>query len=155
MPQLVKGGKYIFGWSHVSDSGRIPIPDEARIEYGFRPFEKIVIINGSRTSRGFAITKIDLIRKSPIFNNISKYKELIHFQELPDGYIQHGNKIFTWSEVDKHGYFTINEKTLRRYGVLLNDNLVVGRGSRFALAFIKTGHIVKEALMHPELITYR
>lgn len=154
MPQLVKGGKYIFGWSHVSGTGRIFIPEEARIEYNFQPSDKIIIISGSRASKGFAITKIGLIRESPIFNVISVHKELINFQDLQNGYIQYRNRIYTWSEVNTHGYFNIDEKVLKQYYVDLNDNLLVGRGSGFALAFIKTGNIVKEALMHPELITY-
>lgn len=35
MPQLVKGGKYIFGWAVVQNDGRIKIPDEAFTEYDF------------------------------------------------------------------------------------------------------------------------
>ena len=35
-----------------------------------------------------------------------------------------------------------------------NDDLLVGRGSGYALAFIKTGRIVEEALRHPELRRY-
>jgi len=29
MPQLEKGGKYIFGWSVIHEGGQIRIPDEA------------------------------------------------------------------------------------------------------------------------------
>ena len=154
MPQLVKGGKYIFGWSHVSDCGRICIPEEARIEYKFQFNDNIIIINGSRTSKGFAITKPDLIKKCPIYNRLSKHKELIQFQNLHHGYIQDKNNIYTWSRIDNQGYFHINEKILNQYYVGLNDNVLVGRGSGFALAFIKTGSIVEEAIRHPELITY-
>jgi len=33
MPQLVKGGKYVFGWSIISEYGGILIPEEALHEY--------------------------------------------------------------------------------------------------------------------------
>ena len=33
MPQLVKGGKNAHGWSEVSNTGKIAIPDEALAEY--------------------------------------------------------------------------------------------------------------------------
>ncbi len=33
MPQLVKGGKYVYGWSKVSTKGKIAIPDKAKEEY--------------------------------------------------------------------------------------------------------------------------
>ena len=155
MPQLVRGGKYIFGWSHVSETGRIRIPEEAREEYHFRPFDKIFIMSGSRTSKGFSVTKKNLIKDSVIYNKLSNHKELIHFQELPNGYIQEKDKTYTWSEVDADGYFKISEEVLKQYHVNVNENVLVGRGSGFALAFIRTGSIVKEALNHSELIVYK
>ena len=152
MPQLVKGGKYIFGWSHVSDTGKICIPEEAKDEYHFRPFDKIFIMSGSKTSKGFSITKTELIKDSVIYQKLSTYKKLIYFQELPNGYIKDKNKILTWSELDAGGCFQLSEDILKQYDVNLKDNVLVGRGSGFALAFIKTGSIVKEAMNHPELL---
>ncbi|MBN2105514.1 hypothetical protein JW835_15860 [bacterium] len=154
MPQLVKGGKYVFGWSHVSDSGKIRIPEEARDEYNLLPFDKIIIMSGSRTSKGFSVTKTDLIKKCVIYRKLSAYKDLIRFQELPDGYIQEKDKVFTWSEIDRKGYFKISKDILYRYHVNPGEKVLVGRGSGYALAFIKTGSIVKEALKHPELTVY-
>lgn len=57
MPQLVKGGKYVFGWSKVNDEGKIVIPSKAFIEYHFKAGEKIILLSGSRTSGGFGLTK--------------------------------------------------------------------------------------------------
>ena len=154
MPQLVKGGKYTFGWSKVSDSGRMYIPEEARLEYGFKPFDKIIIINGSTTSKGFAITKASMIQNSPIYQNLTKYKELVDFKELTIGYIRDKKRIYTWSEVDRQGYFKIKSDILIQYHVEINNKLLVIRGSGFALGFIKTGPIVIEARKHPELVAY-
>jgi bifunctional DNA-binding transcriptional regulator/antitoxin component of YhaV-PrlF toxin-antitoxin module len=154
MPQLVKGGKYVFGWSHVSDSGRICIPEEAREEYHFHPFDKVIIMSGSKTSKGFSITKSDLIKNCVIYDKLSTYKNLINFQELPNGYIKDKEKIYTWSEIDEEGYITLSEDILKHYKVKPKENVLVGRGSGFALAFIKTGPIVFEALKHSELNVY-
>ena len=57
MPQLVKGGKYVFGWSKVSDEGKIVTPSKAFIEYHFKAGEKIILLSGSKTSGGFRLTK--------------------------------------------------------------------------------------------------
>jgi len=51
MPQLVKGGKYTFGWSRVGDTGRIVIPAEAVEEYRLKESEKLILVPGSKTSR--------------------------------------------------------------------------------------------------------
>jgi hypothetical protein len=36
MPQLVKGGKYVFGWSIVRENNMVKIPAEAFREYGYK-----------------------------------------------------------------------------------------------------------------------
>jgi hypothetical protein len=53
MPQLTKGGKWVFGWCVVGLDGEIQIPPEAYIEYGFQPDETVVITLGSRHSGGY------------------------------------------------------------------------------------------------------
>lgn len=112
-------------------------------------------MSGSKTSKGFSITKKDLIKRCVIYNKLSSYKELINFQKLPNGYIKDKDKIYTWSEIDSDGYFKINKDILRQYNIKLKDNVLVGRGSGFTLAFIKTGSIVKEAISHSELVVYK
>lgn len=154
MPQLIKGGKYVYGWSRVSGTGRICIPEEARNEYNFHPFDKIIIMSGSKTSKGFSITKTELIKHCMIYTKLSVHKDLINFRKLPNGFIKDRDKIYTWSEIDKEGCFEINEDILKHYHIIPKDNVLVGRGSGFALAFIKTGSIVREALKHSELIVY-
>ena len=41
MPQLVKGGKYVFGWSVIGEDGGVVIPGEAVLEYGFEPGDTV------------------------------------------------------------------------------------------------------------------
>ncbi len=53
MPQLEKGGKWVFGWVMVWEQGEILIPPEACVEYGFEPGEALVLTRGSQPSGGF------------------------------------------------------------------------------------------------------
>ena len=66
MPQLVKGGKWVFGWVIVGPNRELPIPPEAFQEYGFQPREKILFIRGSQTSGGFGISRPEKIQQSKI-----------------------------------------------------------------------------------------
>jgi len=43
MPRLVKGGKYVYGWSEASSEGRIVVPDEALADYNLRPPCKVIL----------------------------------------------------------------------------------------------------------------
>lgn len=66
MPQLAKGGKWVFGWSVVSARREIRIPPEAYAEYGYRDGEEIVFLAGSRTSGGFRIGRPEKLATAKI-----------------------------------------------------------------------------------------
>lgn len=151
MPRLVKGGKFIFGWSLVKETGQIKIPPEAFDEYRFRTGEKIIVLSGSKTSKGFGITTPGILKSGPIYRGIRNLPELITFQKLEGGYLKRHNRVYTWSEIDGGGYFHLGPEILFQYSVCCGDRLLVCRGSRFALGFIIEGPIVGEARNHSEL----
>ena len=86
MPQLVKGGKYVFGWSLVQKNGKISIPEEAFCEYKFNHCDKIVIIPGSSTSGGFSISCVSKLRKGPFKEILTllKYSETTKTFKIPE-----------------------------------------------------------------------
>jgi hypothetical protein len=154
MPQLVKRGKYVYGWSRVNGDCRIKIPPEASQEYQFRPFDKIILFSGSKTSKGFSITSLALIKNSTFLIRIGNIQEIFEFKKLDRGYVEHKKRFYSWTEVDKRGYISVSTELLKKYSVCINDQLLVVRGSGLALGFIKTGPIVQEAGLHPELILF-
>ncbi len=60
MPQLAKGGKWVFGWAVVGPERQIPVPPEAWSEYHFHTGQQAIFLRGSRRSGGFAISTPDL-----------------------------------------------------------------------------------------------
>jgi hypothetical protein len=61
MPQLGKGGKWIFGWVVVRAGERIIVPPKAYRKYGFQAGDKIAFTRSSRSSGGFGIGRADQI----------------------------------------------------------------------------------------------
>jgi hypothetical protein len=59
MPQLEKGGKWIFGWVVVRAGKGIVVPPEAYREYSFQAGDKVAFTRGSRSSCGFGIGRAD------------------------------------------------------------------------------------------------
>jgi len=57
MPQIRKGGKYVFGWSIIKNDFSIQFPIEAINEYNICSEGKIFLITGSKTTGGFAVSK--------------------------------------------------------------------------------------------------
>ena len=151
MPQLVKGGKNVFGWSKVGNSGGIKIPMEVIEEYNLRPSNKVIIMSGSKTSGGFSIVKIEKLINSPLSVVLDNNPKLAKFQ-LPNGEsIQYNNRFFCWTEILHDGKIYLPIETLQLYGIKPGDNILSARGSGLGVGFIVRGPIIKEARNHPEL----
>lgn len=61
MPQVSKGGKYIFGYSLIGQGLDIQLPPQAMREYGITLEGKVYLIPGSKTSGGFSVTRKGLL----------------------------------------------------------------------------------------------
>jgi bifunctional DNA-binding transcriptional regulator/antitoxin component of YhaV-PrlF toxin-antitoxin module len=159
MPQIVKGGKNVFGWSLVQTTGKILIPKEAYNEYEFDGSEKIILLSGSSVSGGFSITSTERLKKKPLEEILSLlvYSEEKDTFQVPElNLSKHKkNRYICWVKLDKNGYFILPLKVLNVYGVKLDDKLLVVRGSGHALGFIVRGPIVETAKMHPELKIFK
>lgn len=44
MPRLLKGGKWVFGWTVVGPQRELTIPPEAQREYGFRVGSRVLFL---------------------------------------------------------------------------------------------------------------
>ena len=158
MPQLVKGGKYVFGWSLVHNTGRIIIPKEASNEYEFNTCDKVIIMPGSSTSGGFSISCVNQLKKGPFKEILTllKYNEKTKSFEIPELKLieYRKNRRICWTQLYNGKHFTLLPKTLTTYGIEEGDKLLVCRGSGHALGFIVKGPIVETAKKHSELITF-
>jgi hypothetical protein len=131
MPQLVKGGKWVFGWVIVGPQGELTIPPEAWDEYDFQPGEEAALVPGSRTSGGFGLSTPRLLARAvgPLQARIP----------ARDG-------------IGEDGQIVVAPLVA---SVQPGDRLLLVRGSGRALGFVARGPIYEEALRHPELETWQ
>ena len=126
MPQLVKGGKWVFGWAIVGPQEELGIPPAAWVEYEFQAGEEAVFLSGSRTSGGFGLSTPRLLAQEA---------RLLQARALARGFIGERGQIVIPATV----------------GIWPGDRLLVVRGSGRALGFLARGPIYDEALRHPKL----
>lgn len=131
MPQLVRGGKWVFGWVTVGPQEELPIPPEAWHEYGFQSGEEAVFLPGSRTSGGFGLSTPRLLAQAagPLHARIQAQDRL-----------------------GEDAQIVVAPAVV---GVHPGDRLLVVRGSGRALGFVARGPIFDEALKYPELEVFR
>ena len=124
MPQLAKGGKWVFGWVVVGQDREIRVPPEAWTEYGFQMRDDILFTRGSRRSGGFGVGRREVLAHSPILA-----------RALAEG------------RIAKQGMVSLPQTLDAQPG----ERLLAARGSGLALGFLQRGPIYEEALKHPEL----
>lgn len=129
MPQLVKGGKWVFGWVVVGPRGELPIPPQAWQEYGFRVAEETVFLRGSRRSGGFGLSTPRLLAEGA-------------------GLLQ--TRVLARGHIGSDGEIVVPPSIKVRSG----DRVLAVRGSGRALAFLRRWPIFDEAVNHPELETF-
>ncbi len=147
MPQIVKGGKYVYGWSKVGTKGRIVIPHEALQEYKLTGSQNAILLPGSKRSGGFGLTTPELLKDSPLAVIVNKNPQLGKFQ-IPEGEpVEIDGKPYCWVRIHS-GTITVPLKTLARYQISPGDLLLSVRGSGIALGFPVRGPIIEEAKTH-------
>ena len=72
MPQLNKGGKYVFGWSVIGADGTIHFPTMALSEYNLTSEPEIIIFTGSKITGGFCVTNQRMLLSSKLKTILDK-----------------------------------------------------------------------------------
>ena len=151
MVQLVKGGKYVFGWSKVHISGVINLPDEAMDEYQLHSLDRVILMSGSKTSGGFSVVKFDKLLDSPLCVVFDFVPGLLNFTLLNGELVEFRHRFFCWTDITRERNICLPINTLKGYGIKPGDNVLSVRGSGLGVGIIVRGAIIKEALEHPEI----
>ena len=147
MPQLVKGGKFVFGWSEVRRNGSITIPPKAIDEYGFDSDQNVILISGSGTSGGFGLTTKGKLANSAFSDIVTTNPELFSYR-IPAGTpVSYSSKIYCWTYLSGN-HIEVPPGMLELYGIHPGNMLLTVRGSSLALGFIVRGPLFKEAVKH-------
>jgi hypothetical protein len=158
MPQLAKGGKYVYGWSLINVNRRIHIPDEAFNEYNFEMSEKVILMSGSKTSGGFIVIKPKAMGASKmgqqIIDSVGYLKKSLSFTTPRSEIIRSGTRLICWTILDKEKKFSLTDELVKLSHLQTVRKLLVARGSGLGPAFIAGGRIYDEALKHEDLSVF-
>ena len=150
MPQLIKGGKYVYGWTRVGYNGHITIAPEALEDYELFGSEKLIVLPGSKTSEGFGLCPWKSLQGSKMEILAEVRPELWEDQVSEGEVIEFRTKPYCWVKINE-GSIVIPPSTLNKYGIQVLDKLLIIQGSVLALGFALRGPIVEEARKHKEL----
>jgi bifunctional DNA-binding transcriptional regulator/antitoxin component of YhaV-PrlF toxin-antitoxin module len=151
MPQLVKGGKYVFGWSRIMSNGLVIIPPEAIVEYKLKTGKEVILISGSKTSGGFVITAKSLLKRSAIGDMVLKNPELKNSYNKDGKITEYKNRKYGWTEIRILNSIKLSKQMLEAFGIRPGDELLSVRGSHVGIGMIVKGPLIEHAKKHPEV----
>jgi len=154
MPQISKGGKYVFGWSKIRADGGVLIPNEALQEYHLEAGERVILISGSKTTGGLLVAKKSMLERSEISDVLAKNPSLAHFQIEEGKTIRYKGRLYGWAALQEPGLIVLPAHALATFNLKTGGCLLSIRGSNLAFVLGVKGPIIEEARKHPEVVTF-
>lgn len=145
MPQVTKGGKYIFGWSKIGKDLTIQLPEMAINEYNITSENKVYLMSGSKKTGGFCVTKKELLYNSKI-GNILEDTEALRDYKIPEGeFIKYKGRIYCWLYISEKGILHFNDEILKTLSLNIDDKLLSIRSSDIAFTMGVKGPLIERA----------
>ncbi len=155
MPQLNKGGKFVFGLSAIRPNLTIHIPPQALSEYNAIQDGKVIIFTGSKITGGFCVTTHSLLSKSKLRHILEECPTLRDCQLSEGEFIQYKGRKYAWLEIDKNGTVKLPQSTLEVLELHSGMELLSIRSSDIAFTMGAKGPLLEKAHnFHGEIERY-
>ena len=98
MPQMNKGGKFIFGKSLIRTDGTLRIPPQAMEEYHIADEGKVYLFTGSKITGGFCVTRKGLLHPSKLGHILDDTPPLLDYSAGSGEFIKYKGRSYCWVE---------------------------------------------------------
>lgn len=155
MPQLNKGGKFVFGFSVVRDDLTIHIPPQALSEYNATQDGKVIIFTGSKITGGFCVTTYSLLSSSKLKHILEDCPALRDGLLSAGEFIQYKGRKYAWLGIDSTGVIKLPQSTLEVLELQSGMELLSIRSSDIAFTMGAKGPLLEKAHnFHGEIERY-
>ena len=145
MPQLNKGGKFIFGFSVIQPDLSVKFPPQTLLEYDITKDGKVIIFTGSKVTGGFCATNYSLLSNSKL-GHILKDCTALGDCSLPEGeFIQYKGRSYTWLHIDDSGLVKLTPKIMDKLQLHSGAELLSIRSSNIAFTMGAKGPLFERA----------
>lgn len=144
MPQMTKGGKYIFGWSRIRVNGELIFPRMAVDEYKLKEENHIYIVSGSKQTGGFCVMTEPLLSHSKL-KNILKENPSLAKRSLREGeLITYKGRKYGWLALNKSAVY-LSDDLMKMLEIKVGDKLLAIRSSDIAFTMGVKGNLIEKA----------
>lgn len=143
MPQMNKGGKFIFGKSLVREEGSIFLPPLAVQEYDITCERRVYLFTGSKSTGGFCVTRKCLLLPSKLGHILTENPELMDYT-LPEGkFVRYKGRSYCWKSISEEGVICLLLQELRFLNLEAGMTLLSIRSSDIAFTMGAKGLLLK------------
>ena len=143
MPQMTKGGKYIFGWSRIRVNGELIFPRMAVDEYKLKEENHIYIVSGSKQTGGFSVMTEPLLSHSTL-KNILKENPSLADRSLREGeLITYKGRKYGWLALNKSAVY-LSDDLMKMLEIKVGDKLLAIRSSDIAFTMGVKGSLIEK-----------
>lgn len=145
MPQLNKGGKFVFGLSVVRDDLTVQIPPQALSEYNAAQDGRVIIFTGSKITGGFCVTTDSLLSNSKLKHILEDCSALKNGVLSAGEFIPYKGRKYAWLGIDESGIIKLPQSTLEVLELQPGMELLSIRSSDIAFTMGAKGPLLRKA----------
>lgn len=145
MPQINKGGKFVFGKSIVHNDLTVHFPPQVVSEYDITIDSKVILLTGSKTTGEFCVTRQGLLRPSKLSHILDENPMLKDYSTPAGIFIKYKGRSYCWVDITKAGIIQLTEDMLRFLHLEIGMELLSIRSSDIAFVMGAKGPLLERA----------
>ncbi len=152
MPQMNKGGKYIFGMSVIREDGSIQFPTQAVEEYRIVDDGKVYLFTGSKSTGGFCVTRRGLLLPSKLGKILEETPALRDYTAKQGEFILYKGRSYCWTEISQSGQIILTAEMMNFLEIQPGMPLLSIRSSDIAFTMGAKGPLLEKAKNYEGMI---
>ena len=145
MPQLNKGGKFVFGKSIIHADGRMQIPAQAVEEYRITEEERVYLFTGSKGTGGFCMTRKGLLHPSKLGHILDDIPQLLNYTSKAGDFIKYKGRFYCWADISQTGQIILTKEIMDFLKIKPGMQLLSIRSSDIAFTLGAKGPLLERA----------
>lgn len=145
MPQMNKGGKFIFGKSVIGENGNIQIPPQAIEEYDIVAEKRVYLFTGSKSTGGFCVTRKGLLQPSKLGHILTDNPDLMNCTSGYGQFIKYKGRSYCWADISKTGQIVLTKEMMSFLKLKPGMKLLSIRSSDIAFTMGAKGPLLEKS----------
>ena len=145
MPQMNKGGKFVFGKSRIRKDSTVRLPPMAVSEYAIAAEGRVYLFSGSKSTGGFCVTRRGLLESSKLGHILSENPKLRDYEITEGSFIPYKGRAYCWCTITSEGSIVLSPEMLSFLQLAPGMELLSIRSSDIAFTMGAKGPLLEKA----------